>query len=107
MFDDRADKRSPDIVADCPKLGCVGDLLEFARRTRVDLIIVSLPVSAEARVLHMVKQLWVLPVDIRLSAHMSKLKFKNRAYSFLGDVPGFRYGRQTDFRLELGRKVDF
>ncbi len=89
MFDDRADKRSPDIVADCPKLGCVGDLLEFARRTRVDLIIVSLPVSAEARVLHMVKQLWVLPVDIRLSAHMSKLKFKNRAYSFLGDVPVF------------------
>ncbi|AVX04783.1 undecaprenyl-phosphate glucose phosphotransferase [Maritalea myrionectae] len=89
MFDDRADKRSPDIVADCPKLGKVADLLEFARQTRVDLIIVSLPVSAEARVLHMVKQLWVLPVDIRLSAHMSKLKFKNRAYSFLGDVPVF------------------
>ncbi|TDQ66153.1 Undecaprenyl-phosphate glucose phosphotransferase [Maritalea mobilis] len=89
MFDDRADKRSPDMVADCPKLGKVADLLEFARQTRVDLIIVSLPVSAEARVLHMVKQLWVLPVDIRLSAHMSKLKFKNRAYSFLGDVPVF------------------
>lgn len=89
MFDDRTDKRSPDMVADCPKLGKVSDLLEFARQTRVDLIIVSLPVSAEARVLQMVKQLWVLPVDIRLSAHMSKLKFKNRAYSFLGDVPVF------------------
>ncbi|MFT6657792.1 undecaprenyl-phosphate glucose phosphotransferase [Maritalea sp.] len=89
LFDDRADKRSPELVADCPKLGKVADLVEFARLTRIDLVIVSLPVSAETRVLHMLKQLWVLPVDIRLSAHMSKLKFKPRAYSFLGDVPVF------------------
>ncbi len=89
MFDDRTDKRSPDLVADCPKLGKVSDLVEFARQTRIDLVIVSLPVSAETRVLQMLKQLWVLPVDIRLSAHMSKLKFKSRAYSFLGDVPVF------------------
>lgn len=89
LFDDRADKRSPDLVADCPKLGKVSDLVEFARQTRIDLVIVSLPVSAETRVLQMLKQLWVLPVDIRLSAHMSKLKFKSRAYSFLGDVPVF------------------
>lgn len=89
LFDDRADKRSPELVADCPKLGKVKDLVEFARLTRIDLVIVSLPVSAETRVLQMLKQLWVLPVDIRLSAHMSKLKFKPRAYSFLGDVPVF------------------
>jgi len=89
LFDDRTDKRSPDLVADCPKLGKVSDLVEFARLTRVDLVIVSLPVSAETRVLQMLKQLWVLPVDIRLSAHMSKLRFKSRAYSFLGDVPLF------------------
>jgi len=89
LFDDRADKRSPELVADCPKLGKVADLIEFARLTRIDLVIVSLPVSAETRVLQMLKQLWVLPVDIRLSAHMSKLKFKPRAYSYLGDVPVF------------------
>ena len=89
LFDDRADKRYPELVADCPKLGKVADLVEFARLTRIDLVIVSLPVSAETRVLHMLKQLWVLPVDIRLSAHMSKLKFKSRAYSYLGDVPVF------------------
>jgi Undecaprenyl-phosphate glucose phosphotransferase len=89
LFDDRADKRSPELVANCPKLGKVADLVEFARLTRIDLVIVSLPVSAETRVLHMLKQLWVLPVDIRLSAHMSKLKFKSRAYSYLGEVPVF------------------
>ena len=37
----------------------------------------------------MLKQLWVLPVDIRLSAHMSKLRFTSQAYSYVGDVPVF------------------
>ncbi|WP_127752538.1 undecaprenyl-phosphate glucose phosphotransferase [Devosia sp. 1566] len=89
LFDDRVDDRSPDTVDGCPKLGKVADLLEFARRTPVDLVIVSLPLSAEKRVLEMLTQLWVLPVDIRLSAHMSKLKFTNKAYSYVGDVPVF------------------
>lgn len=89
LFDDRVDARSPNQVAGCPKLGSVSDLVEFARRTRVDLVIVSMPLSAEKRVLSMLKQLWVLPVDIRLSAHMSQLKFKSSAYSYVGDVPVF------------------
>ncbi|NOZ33489.1 MAG: undecaprenyl-phosphate glucose phosphotransferase [Alphaproteobacteria bacterium] len=89
LFDDRDDQRSPEFVADCPKLGRVADLVEFARLTRVDLVVVSMPLSAESRVLHMLKQLWVLPLDIRLSAHLSKLRFRSRAYSYLGDVPVF------------------
>jgi len=89
LFDDRVDERSPEQVAGCPKLGRVGDLAEFARRTRVDLVIVSMPLSAEKRVLHMLKQLWVLPVDIRLSTHMSQLKFTRNAYSYVGGVPVF------------------
>jgi Undecaprenyl-phosphate glucose phosphotransferase len=89
LFDDRFDDRSPEMVAGCPKLGRVSDLIEFARRTRVDLVLVSMPLSAEKRVLQMLKQLWVLPVDIRLSAHMSQLRFTSRAYSYLGDIPVF------------------
>lgn len=89
LFDDRFDERSPGSVAGLPKLGKVADLIEFARRTRVDLVIVSMPLSAEKRVLEMLKQLWVLPVDIRLSAHMSKLRFTSKAYSYVGDVPVF------------------
>ncbi|ODT67680.1 MAG: undecaprenyl-phosphate glucose phosphotransferase [Pelagibacterium sp. SCN 63-23] len=87
LFDDRVDERSPDVVAGYQKLGKVSDLIEFARRTPVDLVIVSMPLSAEKRVLDMLTQLWVLPVDIRLSAHMSKLKFTEKAYSYVGDVP--------------------
>ena len=48
-----------------------------------------MPLSAEKRVLDMLTQLWVLPVDIRLSAHMSKLHFTNKAYSYVGDMPVF------------------
>ncbi|MEO6013361.1 MAG: undecaprenyl-phosphate glucose phosphotransferase [Devosia sp.] len=89
LFDDRNDERSPESVASLAKLGRVADLLEFARQTRVDLVIVSMPLSAEKRVLEMLTQLWVLPVDIRLSAHMSKLRFTSKAYSYVGDVPVF------------------
>jgi Undecaprenyl-phosphate glucose phosphotransferase len=87
VFDDRADERSPDIVAAYPKLGGVDDLVEFARRTRVDLIVFSLPISAEARILSMLRKLWVLPIDIRLSAHTSRLRFRPRSYSYIGSVP--------------------
>jgi Undecaprenyl-phosphate glucose phosphotransferase len=89
LFDDRVDKRSPDVVAGYHKLGKVSDLIKFARRSRVDLVLVSMPLSAEKRVLDMLTQLWVLPVDIRLSAHMSKLKFTQSAYSYVGDIPMF------------------
>jgi len=89
LFDDRVDARSPDSVLGTPKLGKVAGLVEFARQTRVDLVLVSMPLSAEKRVLQMLKQLWVLPVDIRLSAHMSQLRFASHAYSYLGDVQVF------------------
>ena len=59
----------------------------FARRTRVDLVLFALPISAETRILEMLKKLWVLPVDIRLSAHTNKLRFRPRSYSYVGKVP--------------------
>jgi len=89
LFDDRNDDRSPESVASVEKLGGVSELIEFARRTRVDLVLVSMPLFAEHRVLDMLRQLWVLPVDIRLSAHMSKLKFTRKAYSYIGGIPVF------------------
>lgn len=87
VFDDRNDARSPMILAGYPKLGNVSDLVEFARRTRVDLIVFTLPITAEARLLQMLKKLWVLPTDIRLAAHRSGLKFRPHAYSYVGSVP--------------------
>ncbi|WP_442754063.1 undecaprenyl-phosphate glucose phosphotransferase [Methylocystis sp. JAN1] len=87
LFDDRTDKRSPDVVAGYPKLGSIDDLVEFARHTRIDLVIFALPISAEARLLQMLRKLWILPIDIRLAAHTNKLRFRPRSYSYIGNVP--------------------
>ena len=87
LFDDRGDERSSTDCAGERKLGIVDDLVEFGRRTRVDLVIFSLPISAEDRILQMLKKLWVLPVDIRLAAHTNKLQFRPRSYSYIGNVP--------------------
>jgi Undecaprenyl-phosphate glucose phosphotransferase len=87
IFDDRTDDRSPDVVAGFPKLGNVDDLVGFARHTPLDLVIFTLPISAEQRLLVMLRKLWVLPIDIRLAAHRNKLRFRPRAYSYIGAVP--------------------
>ena len=87
IFDDRDNRRSPPIVAGYPKLGTIDELISFARIARIDMLIVSLPITAEKRVLSMLKKLWVLPVDVRLSAHSHELKFRPRSYSFIGAVP--------------------
>ncbi len=87
IFDDRNNDRSAETVLGVPKLGNVSDLVAYARRSRLDLIVFTLPISAEARILQMLAKLWVLPIDIRLSAHATKLRLRPRAYSYLGAVP--------------------
>jgi FlaA1/EpsC-like NDP-sugar epimerase len=44
LFDDRAEDRAPAVCGSQQKLGTVDDLVEFARLTRVDLVIFSLPI---------------------------------------------------------------
>ncbi len=87
LFDDRGDDRTGSHCAGLRKLGSVDSLVEFGRRTRIDLVIFTLPISAETRILKMLKKLWVLPVDIRLAAHANKLRFRPRSYSYLGNMP--------------------
>jgi Undecaprenyl-phosphate glucose phosphotransferase len=86
VFDDRGD-RSPETVEGFAKLGTVDDLVEFARHTRIDLVIFALPITAEQRILEMLRKLWVLPIDIRLAAHANRLRFRPRSYSYVGEVP--------------------
>jgi len=87
IFDDRNDERSPQTVGGYPKVGTVAELVEFGRIARIDMLIVSLPITAENRLLQFLKQIWVLPVDVRLSAHSNKLRFRPRSYSYVGAVP--------------------
>ncbi|MXN67309.1 undecaprenyl-phosphate glucose phosphotransferase [Stappia sp. GBMRC 2046] len=87
IFDDRNDERSPALVAGYPKLGTIQDLVNFARIARIDMLIVTIPLRAEKRLVEFLQKLWVLPVDIRLSAHTDKVRFRERASSFIGTVP--------------------
>ena len=87
LFDDRDDDRSPASINQHAKIGTIDDLYQFARNHRVDLIIVAIPLSAETRLLQMLKRLWELPVDIRISGQASQLKLAPGAYTNLGDLP--------------------
>jgi len=87
IFDDRGPGRVSPLVAGYPKLGNIDELVAFARSSRLDLLIVALPINAEKRLLELLKKLWVLPVDIRLSAHSNQLRFRPRTYSYIGNVP--------------------
>jgi len=87
LFDDRFDNRSPESIRKHRKLGKIGDLADFARGNRVDLVIVAIPMTAEQRLLQILKRLWVLPVDIRISAAAAELKLSPRAYTYLGQLP--------------------
>lgn len=86
IFDDRLDQRN-DETSGSIRLGRIADLADHARGNRVDLVIVAMPMSAEIRMLGILKRLWELPVDIRISGHASALRFDPRAYTMLGKLP--------------------
>ncbi len=87
LFDDRFDNRSPSSVRRHKKLGKIVDLATFSRANPIDLIIVAIPMTAEARLLQILKRIWELPVDIRVSGQATELKLAPNAYSYLGDLP--------------------
>ena len=87
IFDDRNDERSPESIRRHEKIGLISELAEYARSSRVDLIIVTIPTAAETRLLQVLKVLWELPVDIRISGQTSRLRFSARSYDYLGELP--------------------
>jgi Undecaprenyl-phosphate glucose phosphotransferase len=87
VFDDRAKDRSVEPVDRYRVIGSFDEMAEFCRKEQIDLIIVTLPQTAEERILQLMKKLWELPIDVRISAHHSKLRLRPRAYSYIGDIP--------------------
>jgi len=87
VFDDRSNARRPETVGDHPVIGTKTELIDYVRNNPVDMIIVALPMRAEARVLALLKDLWVLPVNIRLTAASEQIRFSSKAYHYIGNVP--------------------
>lgn len=85
-FDDRR-TRIPTAVHGVPVLGTIDDLLLFARRERVDEVVVALPLNAEQRLAAVFDRLRRLPVDLRLSAETIAEAVPIRGVSAVGMVP--------------------
>ncbi len=85
VFDDRGERAGDNIVG-YPNCGRLDDLIAFARTTRVDMVLLALPISAETRLMSLLQKLWLLPVDIRLAASASRLRLARRAYDYVGNV---------------------
>jgi Undecaprenyl-phosphate glucose phosphotransferase len=86
LFDDRRD-RIPDFIAGFPVLGTVDELLLFARRHRIDQVVVALPWGAEDRLLGWLKKLKTLPADIRLCPDVIGFHLPHRGVSHIAGVP--------------------
>ena len=86
IFDDRGDDRVDRIVAGYPRLGNLNALVEFARSTRLDIVIVALPITAEQRLIDVTRSLSVLPTEVKLPARASALRFTSDTYSRVGNV---------------------
>ncbi|MDX2308534.1 MAG: undecaprenyl-phosphate glucose phosphotransferase [Hyphomicrobium sp.] len=87
IFDDRSDaQRAPRLIAGYPRLGGIEDLIQLGRDSRIDLVIVALPIAGEARLSHIITRLSVLPVDIKLPARATAIRFSPKTYSHVGSV---------------------
>jgi Undecaprenyl-phosphate glucose phosphotransferase len=86
IFDDRRD-RVPHYLGAYPVLGTIDDLVAFAGRHRVDLVVVALPWSAESRLLACMRKLRNLPVDVRLCPDLIGFHLHGRGVAELAGVP--------------------
>ena len=86
IFDDRHGERIPRVIGGYARLGGLDDLVAYARRTRVDVVLVALPITAETRLVDVSRRLQVLPADIKLPAKVSSLRFTPRTYSHVGTL---------------------
>ncbi len=86
IFDDRSMPRATGSLSGYPVLGGLTDLIQFCRTTRIDLVIVSLPIAGEMRLAEVVRQLAVLPADVKLPAKATAIRFSPRTYSHIGAV---------------------
>lgn len=86
VFDDRDNDREGADYRGYPVLGSIASLIDMARATRIDLVIIALPLGAEERISKVVTALSQLPVDIKLPAKQSQVRFAPRTYTRIGKV---------------------
>ena len=86
LFDDRTE-RSPHYCWGVPRRGNVDDLIRFVRTHQTDMVVVTLPLSAEERLAEIFGKLKTLPVDVRLCPDAISFRLENAQISHLGPLP--------------------
>ena len=64
----------------------MSELVEFARKTRLDIVIIALPITAERRLVRLARLLSVLPAEVKIPARSTELRFTRDTYSHVGNV---------------------
>lgn len=99
IFDDRGAARVSDLTLDVPKIGRFDDLVGFCRRAEIDLILITLPPSAERRIALLLERLKVLPVPVHLTAFSADYAFRDDRGSLSALLPAsFRPERRITKR---------
>lgn len=65
VFDDR-NRDNVQRFKDVPRLGTVADLLEYSKLNHLDLVVVTLPITASKRIRAVIRQLRQQPVNVRI-----------------------------------------
>ena len=88
IYSDNDHQERSDIgIGGYPIMGGVHDLVQSARRSLIDQVIVALPCSAEQRILDLLKRLRSLPIDVRLCPDMISFHLVDRNVSHVGGLP--------------------
>jgi polysaccharide biosynthesis protein PslA len=106
VFDDRAE-RSPDYCCGYEILGDIDDLIEFARDTVVDEIIVALPVDAYDRLAKVFAKLRELPVDVLVTLPTLRVNGEPLALNERCGMPVAKVMQRplTDWKL-IGKELE-
>ncbi len=96
VFDDRARSESRNIprkVRNFSVRGTACDLLAFARRVRVDAVVIAMPWTASQRVNELLTALRSLSTNVYLAPDCAGLAFLDRTLTSQQDFPAFRLSR--------------
>jgi len=85
IFDERVTGRSDELELNAQ--GTISDLIDYARHSRVDEILVALPWGAEDRLLLILNKLKVIPANIRLAPDVIGHHFLDRGFDRMANLP--------------------
>jgi len=86
VFDDRRTPRTLRRIAGYPRIGGLDDIIALNRSRPLDLLIVSLPVSAESRIENVARHLSGISADVKIPAEATSLRLSPHAYSDVGSA---------------------